>query len=41
MNERYQEASVELISLRLINNMFQEEIKNLRSQQEDIKALRE
>jgi len=41
INEQYQEASVKLISLRLINNMFHEEIKNLRSQQEDIKALRE
>ena len=40
-NEQYQEASVELISMRLINNMFHEEIKILRSQQEDIKALRE
>ena len=36
MNEQYQEASVKLITLRLINNMFHEEIKNLRS-----KALRE
>ena len=35
MNERYQEAFVELKSLRLINNMLHEEIKILRNQQED------
>jgi hypothetical protein len=41
MNENYQEASVELKSLRLINNVFHEEIKTLRNQEEDNKALRE
>ena len=41
MSEKYQEASMELKSLRLINNMLHEEIKILKSQQEDIKALRE
>jgi hypothetical protein len=41
MNEKYQVASVELKSLRLINNMLHEEIKILRNQQEDDKALRE
>jgi len=40
MNDKYQEASVQLISLRLINNMFHEEINILRNQQEDIKTLR-
>ena len=41
INEQYQEASVKLIPLRLINNTFHEEIKILWSPQEDIKALRE
>ena len=41
MNEKYQEASGELKSLRLINSMFHEEIKTLRNQQEDNNALRE
>jgi len=40
INEKYQEASVELKSLRLINNMLHEEIKTLGNQQEDNKALR-
>ena len=40
MNEKYQEVSMELKSLRLINNILHEEIKTLRNQQED-KALRE
>jgi hypothetical protein len=35
MNEKYQEASVELKSLRLINNMLHEKIKTLRNRQED------
>jgi hypothetical protein len=38
MNDKYQEASVELKSLRLINSMLHEEIKTLRNQQD---ALRE
>jgi hypothetical protein len=38
MNDKYQEASVELKSLRLINSMLHEELKTLRNQQE---ALRE
>jgi hypothetical protein len=41
MNEKYQEASVELKSLRLITNILHEEIKTLRNQQEDYKACRE
>jgi len=41
MNKKYQAASVGLKYLRLINNMLHEEIKILRSQQEDIRALRE
>jgi hypothetical protein len=41
MNEKYQEAIVELKSLRLITNMLHEEIKTLRNQQEDNKAFRE
>jgi hypothetical protein len=41
MNDKYQGASVELKTLRLINNMLHEEIKILRNQQEDDKALRE
>ena len=41
MNEKYQEASVELKSLRLINNMLHKEIKILRDQQEDNKGLME
>jgi hypothetical protein len=38
INVEYQEASVELKSLQLINNLFQEEIKILRGQQEDVKG---
>ena len=41
MSEKYQEASVELKYLWLINNMLHKEIKTLRNQQEDNKALRE
>jgi hypothetical protein len=41
MNEKYQEASVELKSLRLTTNMLHEEIKTLRNQQEDNKAFRD
>ena len=36
INEKYQETSEELKSLSLINNMLHEEIKILRSKQEDI-----
>ena len=38
MNQKYQEASVELNSTQLINNMLREEIKTLRSQREDVKT---
>jgi hypothetical protein len=41
MNEKYQEAIVELKSLRVITNMLHEEIKTLRNQKEDNKACRE
>ena len=41
VNEKYQEASVEFRSLRLSNNTLHEEIRILRSQQEDIKQFRE
>jgi uncharacterized coiled-coil DUF342 family protein len=37
MNEKYQEASVEFKSLRPINNMFHEEIKTLKNQQEALR----
>ena len=35
MNQKYQEAFVELKSFQLINNMLHEEIKTLRSQWKD------
>jgi len=41
MNEKYQETSVELKSLRLITSMLHEEIKTFRNQQEDNKVCRE
>jgi hypothetical protein len=41
INEKYQEVSMELKSLRLITNILHEEIKTLRNQQEDKEALRE
>jgi len=40
MNGKYREASVELKSLRLINNMLLEEIKISRNQPEDNKVFR-
>jgi hypothetical protein len=39
MNDKYQEACVEFKSFQLINNVLHEEIKTLRNQQEDNKAL--
>jgi tRNA G37 N-methylase TrmD len=41
MNEKCQEASVQMKSPQIINNMHHEKIKILRNQQEDNKTLRE
>ena len=40
MNQKYQEASMELQSLQLINNILHEEIKTFKSQRQDAKTFK-